>query len=90
MNRAQVLVTVQVVFLVVLQVATVVVLWLVNPLTQSQTDAYALFLSIDLVAFVIISYTYRALKNNASPNSIWLSLGYLVIILLLVTDILAA
>ncbi len=90
MNRPHFLITVQVVFLVVLQVATVAVLWLVNPLTQSQTDAYALFLSIDLVAFVVISYTYRALKSNARPKSIWLSLGYLIIILLLVTDILAA
>jgi hypothetical protein len=75
------------IFLVSLQCTTVVVLWLLNPLTQSATDTFALYLSLDLVAFAILSYTYRSLKNGGTPRQAWMAVGYLVLIVLIVSNL---
>lgn len=77
----------QVIMLIVLQAAAAVVLWLLNPTTQPQTDTFALFLSVDLLAFAILSYQYRARRNGGLPNAAWVSVGYLVLVVLLSADL---
>lgn len=77
----------QVVFLVALQAATTSVLWLLNPLTQAATDTFALYLSVDFLAFALISYIYRSRKASGAPSQTWLALGYLALIVLLVANL---
>lgn len=82
--------TLQVMFLVALQLTTLVVLWLLNPITQSATDTFALYLSLDLVAFAMISYIYRSRRNGGYPSQAWMAVGYLSLIVLLVSNLLLA
>jgi hypothetical protein len=77
----------QVVFLVALQFVSLVVLWLPNPLSQAATDTFALYLSIDLVAFAIMSYIYRSRRNERAPRQAWLAIGYLALMVLLVSNL---
>jgi hypothetical protein len=80
----------QIIFLVALQAVTLVVLWLMNPLTQTATDVFALYLSLDLLAFAIISYIYRSRRANRDPNQGWLAVGYLSLVVLLVSTLVLA
>lgn len=80
--------TLQVGFLIALQTSTVVVLWLLNPLTERATVTFALYLSLDLVAFAIISYIYRSRRNARSPNPAWMVMGYLYLVVLLLSNLL--
>ena len=75
----------QFVFLVVLQASTIPVLWLLNPISQASTDAFALYLSLDLLAFAILSYAYRSMRWGRKPNQGWMAVGYLSLIILLVS-----
>ncbi len=75
----------QVLSLITLQVCSVVVLWSLNALNQASTDAFALFLSIDVLAFVLTSYLYRSYRAGASPHPTWVSAGYLALVVLLVS-----
>jgi hypothetical protein len=81
------LLTVQVVFLVALQLVSLVVLWAVNPLSQGATDTFALYLSIDLLAFVILSYIYRSGRWGRVSNQFWVALGLLSLTVLLVSNL---
>lgn len=84
------LLTLQVMFLVALQAVALVVLWAVSPLSQAATDTFALYLSIELVAFAIVSYIYRSHRGQRAPNQTWMALGYLSIIVLLVSNLVLA
>lgn len=77
--------SVQLIFLVVLQASTIPVLWLLNPISQSSTDAFALYLSLDLLAFAILSYGYRSTRWGGKPNQAWMAVGYFSLIVLLVS-----
>ena len=77
----------QVIFLIAIQVTSFVVLWAMNPLTQSATDTFALYLSIDLVAFVILSYVYRSMRTFRTPSPAWMAFGYLSLVVLLVSNL---
>jgi hypothetical protein len=89
-SRRVSLVAAQVIMLVVLQVAATVLLWVLNPLDQATTDTFALYLSSDLLAFVMISYLYRTRKYQERAYSPWLAAGYLVLITLLTSDLILA
>ncbi|MDA4119860.1 MAG: hypothetical protein OK436_04675 [Thaumarchaeota archaeon] len=84
------IVMLETIFLVALQVGTLAVLWLLKPLTQSATDTFALYLSMNLVAFAIISYTYRSIKNGRAPSQTWKAIGYLVLMVLVVSNLVLA
>ena len=77
----------QITFLIALQVTTLVVLWILNPVTQSATDTFALYLSLDLLAFAMISYIYRSRRSEKEPSSAWLAIGYLTLMVLLVSNL---
>jgi hypothetical protein len=85
MSTAVSSISLQFIFLVVLQASTIPVLWLLNPISQSSTDAFALYLSLDLLAFAILSYAYRSTRWGRKPNQAWMALGYLSLIVLLVS-----
>ncbi len=87
MRIAATLLAIQVVFLVALQGTSIVVIWLLNPLTQSATDTFALYLSVDLLAFTMMSYLYRSRRSGGEPSSAWLAVGYLVLVVLLVSNL---
>lgn len=80
----------QIIFLIALQITSFVVLWAMTPVTQSATDTFALYLSTNLVAFVIISYIYRAMRMSKEPSRAWVSVGYLALMVLLVTNLVFA
>ena len=63
-------------------------LWVLGPITQAETDTFALYLSVDLVAFAMLSYMYRAARQGRRASSSWLALGYLSLILLLSSNLL--
>ncbi|MDG6902584.1 MAG: hypothetical protein JRM80_11595 [Nitrososphaerota archaeon] len=81
---------VQAVFLIVLQVVSLVVLWTSDPLTQVATDTFALYLSLELLAFAMISYIYRSRRAENEPSLAWLSVGYLALMVLLVSNLIIA
>jgi hypothetical protein len=81
------LMSLQIIFLIALQVVTLLVLWFLSPITQTATDTFALYLSLDLLAFVMISYIYRSRRGGKEPSMAWLAMGYLSLMVLLVSNI---
>jgi len=79
--------SIQIIFLIGLQITSFVVLWAMAPITQSATDTFALYLSMDLVAFVILSYIYRSLRMSREPSEAWMAMGYLTLVILLVSNL---
>lgn len=77
----------QVIMLVALQLTAAVLLWVMSPITPTQTDTFALFLSVDLLGFAILSYQYRTRRHGRLPNPAWTSLGYLALIILLSSNL---
>jgi membrane associated rhomboid family serine protease len=62
---------------------SVVFLWTLNP-TDSQSQAtFAIFLSIDLVVFAMVSYIFRMSKWNEEVKRLPLVAGCLVLLVLL-------
>ena len=81
--------TIQIVSLVLLQVAVTVFLWRLNPVTTNGTALFAIFLSVDLLSFALISNIYRQEKQQKAQLSMkWLITGYIVIALLVVASFL--
>ena len=71
-----------------MEFAALLVLWLLNPLTQSATDTFALYLTPDLVAFAILSYIYRSTKGTGElPSQARMAIGYLALVVLLVSNL---
>jgi len=78
---------IQVIMIVVLQGVAAVLLWMLSPTTQLQTDTFALFLSVDILGFVILSYQYRSRRYGRMPSPAWVSLGYLALVALLSSNL---
>jgi hypothetical protein len=47
--------------------------------TSVNQNTFALLLTIDLIAFAMMSYMYRTEKIQALPNRIWLIIGSAII-----------
>lgn len=88
MRIAVSIVGVQIIFLIALQISSLFVLWLLNPIGSSATDTFALYLSLDLLAFAMISYIYRSRRSSSEPSRAWLAVGYLSLMVLLVSNLL--
>jgi RsiW-degrading membrane proteinase PrsW (M82 family) len=43
-------------------------------------DTFALLLTIDLVAFAMMTYIYRTEKLNALPSKVWVVVGSAIIV----------
>ncbi|MDG6906063.1 MAG: hypothetical protein JRN20_09795 [Nitrososphaerota archaeon] len=79
---------VQVVALILFQVAAAVFLWRLNPVTTNGTALFAIFLSAEMLSFALISHIYRQSKREAEMSSKWLIVGYVVLGLLIVASFL--
>lgn len=69
--------------LVLLELVSVISLWTLNTASTVSEQTFALLLAVDLVAFAMISYTYRALKTGESAARAPMLAGCCFVLLLL-------
>jgi hypothetical protein len=69
--------------LVVVGFASSAVLWTIDTSLASGEQLFAVYLSIDLIAFAMISYVYRVTKTGDSIGRIPLLGGSILLLLLL-------
>ncbi len=75
--------------LLVVEAISVFLLWTLDPLTPQGQDAFAIYLAIDLIAFAMTSYLYRALNSDRRMSRALILAGCVFIaILFLVSFIL--
>jgi hypothetical protein len=73
--------------LLLLGLLSVYFVWTLNPLSQTSEAIFALFLSIDLVSFSMISYVYRVDKRHDSASRGLLLAGCCMLLLLLLAGL---
>jgi hypothetical protein len=73
--------------LLLLGLLSVCFLWTLNPVSQTSEAMFALFLSVDLVSFSMISYLYRVDKRGDSASRGLLLAGCCMILLLLLAGL---
>jgi hypothetical protein len=66
-----------------LQFITMFFLWTLSVFNATTERLFALFLSIDLISFAVISYLYRTAKMGDNVNRLWIILGSGIIVILL-------
>lgn len=69
--------------LLLLQVFSVVFLWLLDTFSQTGESLFALFLSIDLISFAMLSYVYRKRRNHEDARDSVVLAGCAVILILM-------
>jgi hypothetical protein len=69
--------------LVIVAFASSVVLWTIDTSLASGESLFAVYLSIDLIAFAMISYVYRVTKTGDSIGRIPLLAGSVLLFILL-------
>ncbi len=69
--------------LVIVAFASSVVLWTIDTSLASGESLFAVYLSIDLISFAMISYIYRVTKTGDSIGRIPLLVGSVTLLLLL-------
>ncbi len=75
-----------VILLLLMQAFSVVFLWSLDTFTQASEDLFAIFLSIDLLAFAMLSYIYRKQRTEEGVRG-WVILGGCAAILVLMLGI---
>ena len=50
--------------LIIVMAVSVYFLWALNPVTKAGEAVFAVFLAVDLVSFMMISYVYRTYKSG--------------------------
>ena len=68
--------------LVLVGISSAFVLWTIDTSVSSGESLFAVYLSIDLIAFTMITYIYRVTKVGATPGRIPLIAGCVLLILL--------
>jgi len=68
---------------------SVVFLWTLNPLGSHSQTAFAIYLSIDLVVFAMVSYVFRVSKWNEEVKRLPLLAGIFAILVLLYVGLIA-
>jgi hypothetical protein len=74
-----------VVLLLLLQLLSVYFLWTLNPATEEGEAIFALYLSVDLVSFAMISHIIRSDKWKSSISRVTLLAGCFFLALLLLS-----
>jgi len=69
--------------LILLGLASVVYLWTLNPIQSQAETVFALLLSVDLVAFAMVSYIYRMSKWKEGVSRLPLLGGCVMLLILL-------
>ena len=70
-------------FLLLLQLLSVYFLWTLNPVSEGGEAIFALYLSVDLMSFVMIAHLFRADKWKSNVRRITLLTGCCFLALLL-------
>jgi hypothetical protein len=73
--------------LLLLGLLSVYFLWTLNPVSQTSEAIFALFLSVDLVSFSMISYIYRVDKRGDNASRGLLLAGCCMVLLLLLAGL---
>jgi len=68
--------------LVIVGLSSAFVLWTIDTSASSGESLFAVYLSIDLISFTMITYIYRVTKVGARPGRIALLAGCALLILL--------
>ena len=71
------------VLLLVFGIVSVVFLWTLNPTGSQSQTTFAIFLSIDLVVFAMVSYIFRVSKWNEEAKRFPLLAGCIALLILL-------
>jgi membrane associated rhomboid family serine protease len=71
------------VLLLLFGLLSVVLLWTLNPVSSQSQTTFAIFLSIDLVVFAMVSYIFRVSKWNEDVSRLPLLAGCTVLLILL-------
>ncbi len=71
------------VLLLLFGILSVVLLWTLNPTGSQSQTTFAIFLSIDLVVFAMVSYIFRASKWGEEVRRLPLLAGCLALLVLL-------
>ncbi|MDG6995010.1 MAG: hypothetical protein JRN52_03720 [Nitrososphaerota archaeon] len=76
-----------VILFTVLQLLCVVLLWTNSSVGAAAENILALFLGADLIAFSLVSYTFRTQRNGGSVDPFWLVIGCTAILLMLFSSL---
>jgi Kef-type K+ transport system membrane component KefB len=79
-----------VLFLLLLQGTATVTLWTLNPTDPASQAVFAVLLGIDLVAFAMMSYLYRAERSGSTFNRSWVLVGCGMFVILLLAVLVRA
>ena len=62
---------------------SVIFLWTLNPVNSQSQTAFAIYLSIDLIIFAMVSYTFRVSKWGEEVKRLPLVAGCVTLLILL-------
>jgi len=65
--------------LIILQAVVTIFLIALSFATSVNQNTFALFLSVDLISFAMVTYIYRTGRTQNLPNKLWIILGCVVI-----------
>jgi len=65
--------------LIILQAVVTGFLVVLSFATSVNQNMFALFLSVDLISFAMVTYVYRTGRTQNIPNKLWIILGSSVI-----------
>ena len=71
------------VLLLVFALLSVIFLWTLNPVSSQSQTVFAIFLSIDLVVFAMVSYIFRVSKWEEDVRRLPLLAGCVTLLILL-------
>ncbi len=72
-----------VVLLLLVQAFSVIFLWSLDTFSQVSEDLFALFLSIDLLSFTMLSYIYRKQRTDEGISGLAILSGCAAILILM-------
>ncbi len=76
-----------VIMLLALQVVSTVFLLTLSPIGKVNTEIFALYVAIDLLAFAMVSYIYRMEKSDETISRVWIIIGGLMFVVLLFSSL---
>jgi membrane associated rhomboid family serine protease len=71
------------ILLLLFGIISVVLLWTLNPIGSQSQKTFAIFLSIDLVVFAMVSYIFRVSKWSEEVRTLPLLAGCIALLTLL-------
>lgn len=73
--------------LLVLQVVSIVFLWVIAPVRALGAGRFAIFLAVDLLSFAMVGYVYTHEKWAEGVNRVWILAGSIGLVILLISSL---